>query len=132
MLEIIQERELEVSQEYTLNWAYSEGDSNLNGGGLSFPCDTQGNLDWDSLSECALKNLNRALMGELHFVGMQVREWEYLTPRIGKCPCGEEIYLDRFTNTCDGCGADYNSAGQRLAPREQWGWETGEHWTECY
>ena len=32
----------------------------------------------------------------------------------------------RFTNTCDRCGDDYNSAGQRLAPREQWGEETGE------
>ena len=24
------------------------------------------------------------------------------------------------------CEADYNSSGQRLAPREQWGWDTGE------
>jgi hypothetical protein len=24
------------------------------------------------------------------------------------------------------CGRDYNSSGQLLAPREQWGWDTGE------
>ena len=30
-----------------------------------------------------------------------------------------------FTNTCL-CGADYNMSGQRLAPRSQWGEETGE------
>lgn len=47
------------------------------------------------------------------------------TPRIGRC-CGQEIVLDSFTNTCDVCGADYNSAGQHLAPRENWGEETGE------
>jgi len=47
-----------------------------------------------------------------------------------KC-CGRWLRCDRFTNTCDTCNADYNMSGQRLAPREQWGEETGEHWTEC-
>lgn len=50
-----------------------------------------------------------------------------LEPAIGKCDCGTEVELDGFTNTCDGCGSDYNWAGQLLAPREQWGEETGEH-----
>jgi hypothetical protein len=27
---------------------------------------------------------------------------------------------------CDKCGAEYNSAGNRLAPRNMWGEETGE------
>ena len=40
--------------------------------------------------------------------------------------CGQEFMLDRFTNTCPVCGADYNSSGQMLAPRSQWGEETGE------
>jgi len=52
--------------------------------------------------------------------------------RIGECECGEHVYLTRFTNTCYDCATDYNMSGQRLAPREQWGYETGEHWTECY
>lgn len=47
-------------------------------------------------------------------------------PRIGLCDCGTEVELECFTNTCDGCSRDYNSAGQELAPREQWGWDTGE------
>jgi len=42
-----------------------------------------------------------------------------------RCPCGEWLLLARNTNTCE-CGADYNMSGQRLAPREQWGEETGE------
>ena len=42
------------------------------------------------------------------------------------CDCGNEVDLHGFTNTCDGCEADYNSSGQRLAPHEQWGEETGE------
>ena len=56
--------------------------------------------------------------------------------RVGKCPCGRKVYVidggySPFTTTCD-CGKDYNSSGQELAPREQWGEETGEHWSECY
>ena len=41
--------------------------------------------------------------------------------------CGTDLWVDtrNFTNTCE-CGADYNGYGQLLAPREQWGEETGE------
>jgi len=46
--------------------------------------------------------------------------------------CGSPVELfNAFTITCD-CGADYNWAGQRLAPRSQWGEETGESWEDCY
>lgn len=51
-------------------------------------------------------------------------------PAIGQCDCGEKVVLAGFTNSCQ-CGRDYNSAGQELAPRSQWGEETGEHWSEC-
>jgi len=47
-------------------------------------------------------------------------------PAVGKCACGQEVWLSGFTNTCDGCGRDYSIGGQELAPREQWGEETGE------
>lgn len=47
------------------------------------------------------------------------------TVRVIRCRCGRELETPGFTNTCD-CGADYNWAGQELAPREQWGEETGE------
>lgn len=46
-----------------------------------------------------------------------------------KCDCGEEIMCHGFTSTCE-CGADYNMSGQRLAPREQWGEETGETYAD--
>ena len=49
---------------------------------------------------------------------------------VGKCFCGKEVLLEGFTCLCE-CGRDYNSSGQLLAPREHWGEETGEHWTEC-
>jgi len=47
-------------------------------------------------------------------------------PAIGRCTCGCAVYLDHPTNTCEDCGRDYNLRGTLLAPREQWGYETGE------
>ena len=47
-------------------------------------------------------------------------------PAVWVC-CHTEFHCDRFTNTCPDCGADYNSSGQQLADRSQWGEETGEH-----
>jgi hypothetical protein len=54
----------------------------------------------------------------------------HTSPAIGKCDCGNEVALRWFTNTCDKCHQNYNSSGQRLAPVEQWGEETGEHPTD--
>ncbi len=51
---------------------------------------------------------------------------------VVKCGCGMEVLCVGFTNTCIGCDTDYNFNGDMLAPREQWGEETGESWWECY
>jgi len=51
-------------------------------------------------------------------------------PKIIICDCGEDVVCNDFTNTCV-CGADFNFSGQRLAPRDQWGCETGEHLLDC-
>ena len=45
------------------------------------------------------------------------------------CVCGEDVDCQSFTNECE-CGADYNFNGMRLAPRSQWGEETGEQWQD--
>jgi hypothetical protein len=42
-----------------------------------------------------------------------------------RCACGRNVECPAFTNTCE-CGRDYNWAGQLLAPRSQWGEDTGE------
>jgi hypothetical protein len=42
-----------------------------------------------------------------------------------KCDCGKEVVCSAFTNACS-CGRDYNMSGSQLAPRRQWGEETGE------
>ena len=42
-----------------------------------------------------------------------------------KCDCGQEVICSGFTNTCN-CERDYNMSGDLLAPRAQWGDDTGE------
>lgn len=56
-----------------------------------------------------------------------------LVSPVIRCECGvEDVICDSFTNTCEHCGADYNFNGDMLAPRSQWGEETGERWEDCY
>jgi len=46
--------------------------------------------------------------------------------RVVRCDCGAEVECSSWwSNACD-CGTEYNGAGQTLAPRSQWGEETGE------
>ncbi len=55
------------------------------------------------------------------------REGGMTVPAVGECErCDNEVDLVGFTNTCNNCEADYNLDGQLLAPRSQWGEETGE------
>ena len=48
-------------------------------------------------------------------------------PALNHCICGNifEIY-DPFAESCPNCRREYNGCGQLLAPRSQWGEETGE------
>lgn len=47
------------------------------------------------------------------------------------CKCGNSFELwNSWANECDVCGREYNGSGQMLAPRSQWGEETGEGWTD--
>ncbi len=83
------------------------------------------------------------LSGEVTCKGEGINQWaaEHLLevaadiwPRgvtVVTC-CAVDLDCPDFTSTCEHCGADYNSAGQRLAPRAQWGEETGENWLDCY
>jgi hypothetical protein len=51
----------------------------------------------------------------------RMRRFKYLV-----CHCGHEMALyDSWSNECN-CGTEYNGGGQQLAPRSQWGEETGE------
>lgn len=103
------------------------------GAGYGFDCDKDGNLKPD-LCEVAKENYAKCLTGEVDGrrvddVGVMTSRWQYYDPAVIACEqCGThvELNLGDYCSTCDKCGADYNLSGQRLAPRSQWGEETGE------
>ena len=118
-MKIIEPRKYEVLVSYTLVFK-----------GFCFDCDKDGNVDESTLQPLGLENYRKCIAsGEKG--KFERYERGYSHPAIGECSCGNQISLANFTNTCK-CGADYNSSGQLLACRSQWGEETGEHWTDCY
>ncbi len=100
--------------------------SDVEGSSFAFPCDTNG--DVTNLNPDAQRNYEKCIKGEVPVYPGRIRRWtnRYKNPRLGKCDCGETVILDSFTCECEKCGQLYNSSGQKLAPPEQWGWDTGE------
>lgn len=102
--------------------------------GYSFKCDEKGVVDTSKLNPGQLASYESCLTGTIngspvYDAGVQRHVNYWVEPMVGLCRCGESVYLDNFTNTC-ACGRDYSMSGQLLAPREQWGEETGEHWSD--
>jgi hypothetical protein len=126
-MEIIKEMEQVEEVEYYIGFHWRDDP----GAGFVFECDKDGNLL--PLQPRGLENYNKCMDGTYDVVseGFKSRVHCYLNPAVGLCSCGAEVLLERFTNTCDNCGRDYNMSGQELAPRRFWGEETGEHWSEC-
>lgn len=125
-MEIISESEVIETVYYELFFGYVDGGPH---DGFGFPATADG-LDLPALERrpAALENYKLCLDGTHQVKPGRLIELKhrYRQPAVGKCSCGCEVTLDGFTNTCDRCERDYNSGGQLLAPRSQWGEETGE------
>jgi len=72
-------------------------------------------------------------LGQRHPGNVTASQEEYERPspfgrrvKEVKCKCGNTIHCTTFTNHCSKCGRDYSFDGGLLAPRSQWGEETGE------
>lgn len=108
--------------EYELSFEYPG-----TGAGYGFTCDSKGVIDETNLGPEAMANLARCRAGEEGMTGRLIDlSRSEREPALFKCDCGETFYLDdAFINSC-GCGRDYDGKGSLLAPRAQWGEETGE------
>lgn len=95
--------------------------------GMAFDCDANGNVDVDKLNPAARTNYEMCKRDHLDIQEIQTWDSRETVPGILQCDCGakHEIW-DHHDITCERCGESYNSAGQKLAPRSQWGEETGE------
>jgi hypothetical protein len=132
-MRIIRKREQEDRIEHRVAYVWDPDRPN---GGFSFPCDQDGKVDVSIMAEPAQRNYLACLSGQVdgcpvYGPTLERDRWTWREPAVGECEvCRREVILDRATCACE-CGADYNAMGQRLAPREQWGHETGEHWSDC-
>jgi hypothetical protein len=116
----------ETIDEHQYDWVFQRIGA-TEGTGYAFDTDEDGDLL--PLEPEAVNSLDYVLAHpeEYEDRGIEHRVWQRKVYTQGICDvCGEVVELSGFTNPCD-CGADYNFAGQRLAPRNQWGEETGEH-----
>lgn len=95
------------------------------GNGYSYEVTADGRLRKPAQAEHVEGCLAEVAAGRLLDRGVRARRWSYREPAVGRCSCGRHVVLDGFTCPCE-CGRDYNWAGQQLAPRSQWGEETGE------
>ncbi len=121
MIPIIKRREhkTETTYDHCFHWKTDKSS------GYSFPCDKEGNLK--NLRPEAESNYQMCLVSDdLVDDGIRPYTHSWIEPAIARCECSHKIQLESFTNTCEKCGRDYNLSGQNLAPRSQWGWDTGE------
>ena len=122
-MKIISHRQILESVTFEQFFEYNDDPS----GGFCFPCNEEGEIDLESMNPAARNNLAECLFSkDVTWKGVQRFEHRYSEPAIGLCPCGAEVCLSGFTNTCYHCERDFNMSGQELAPRSQWGEETGE------
>jgi hypothetical protein len=131
-MKIIKDKEYGTSISYAHEFRMAKSP----GQGFSFNSDPSGNVTLNS--PAAKRNYEFCLKGEndrgekIINLGIKTRTHDYRLDAVGECACGNEVTLSQFTNTCDKCNTDYNMSGQRLAPREQWGEETGENLSDIY
>ncbi len=102
--------------------------------GFSFDSDEKGKVDREKLNPAAAENydlcLARVQTGEMHDRGVEEHHHYYTNPAVAECYCGKELVLDNWLeNECE-CGRNFNMSGQELAPRSQWGYETGETYND--
>lgn len=117
-MQIVSRREIVHAEQFSRSYEYRD----MAGAGFSFASDKNGNVNEAVLQPESLENLRKCRSGDHDVVDMGVVDfsYDYWNPAVGLCVCGGEVYLEGFTNTCDECGRDYDSAGSLLAPRSQW------------
>lgn len=123
-MQIIQQSRVVEGVHYERYFSYAGHE----GWGFGFPCDANGRLapfETDAAEENYRKCIENTHDKAVEDRGVVAHPYRYREPAVGRCVCGSTVSLGHFTNPCE-CGRDYNSAGQLLAPRSQWGEETGE------
>lgn len=124
MSELLRPRERKEETCYVLNFWYVGHEGSW---GKGFDCNENGvPLDQSKAEDVAACEAGEIDGEAVVPGGIQEFMQHWMEPGELSCDCGAYLELDdAMTNTCD-CGLEYNGSGQQLAPREQWGYDTGE------
>ena len=133
MLQITLKRRHVVVLEHRLCWDSLQ----TPGAAYAFRCDAQGHITMSELSDTAKANLDHLQLDGMggRYVGPHIDTYRhsYWTAAEGICKCGFRVILPSGGDTdCGCCGRIYSCTGQELAPRSQWGEETGETLADIY
>lgn len=84
--------------------------------GFFFPCNSEGDINFNNLSEQALENYEKCESDEYEVIyrGLQRHIERYWEPTVGECYCGEEVLLKGSSNECKHCGRLYSPIGHEL------------------
>lgn len=98
--------------------------------GYAFPCDEDGYLLTDEMTEAAIQNYEEALKHPEKypycFNKVVEEKLRYTKLATGICKCGHLIQLyDQYLGACEcpHCGQWYSLSGQELLPPNKWGWD---------
>lgn len=125
-MQMIKPREVVYAPAYVLAFYFP---GHVGHWGYSFDCDAAGVVIESALRcDAARDNLRKCRAGEIDVLPPVVESFtaRHVEPGEGRCSCGAIVQFFGGDETCSGCGRDYNGSGQELAPRSQWGEETGE------
>jgi len=124
MLEIIRERGTHTEFDYRIEFTDEEGC------GFSFPCDSNGNIQFsnnEELGRAQRDNYDYAMSHRERFTKQYAefttRRYTVTDNALGKCVCGETVELyDQYQGACScpKCGQWYNLFGQELVDPEYW------------
>lgn len=101
-------------------------------GGWAFPCDKDGHILEDEMTDAAKNNYLHCLVNPQDFKyykKVKRRTQRYKENARGTCNCGEEIELyNEYMGACEcpNCGQWWNLFGQELNPVETWA--SGSDW----
>lgn len=119
-------RETEIDYVYFYPRVGSNGD-----GGFAFPCDKDGNIDFDNMRPEMIDSYEWCESHPEKFDEPYVRQdkHSYMQNAIAKCECGKKIELyDEYMGACECpyCHRWYNMFGQELKNPNTW--KNGEDW----
>ena len=117
-IKIISHRQHVEEVEYYIFYEYAE----VLDSGFMFPCNQDGDINFNEMEQAALDNYNKCESGEYEVVyhGLRRSINSYWEPTIAECSCGHEVVLESNTNQCESCHAYYNLGGQELRDPREW------------